>query len=138
MLALFLKILTDYYKPAGLIIVAIGFVWLGALLRGFSTDHFDTLFFSEAQAQTLEQKFDRRIADVEAKVDNLSSDFASSRRADIEREIFTLRVTSCMNTGTLRAVYEEQISKLIAEWRTVTRQYGASPPAPTCQDLGGR
>lgn len=133
MLVLVAKILTEHWKPFSLVIVALGFVYLGLMTDHYTVRYLDTFFISEVEAQGLS----KRIGDVETKVDSLTEDFKASRRALIERDVFRLRVEACMHeAGTARALYEDQIAKLVSEWRSVTGQLSGTPPAPTCGDLG--
>lgn len=127
------KVLTDHWKPAGLVIVALGFIWLGYKTNDFTIAALEPYFFSEAQAQSLQKRLD----DVEKKVDDLSESSNLREASRIESEIFRFRVESCMQPpGPLRTSFENQVAKLISEWRIVTRQAGATPPLPSCQELG--
>lgn len=122
------------WKGVSLLILAAGFAYLGFTTDEWTVEYFDRFFVSEVQAQSL----DRRIGDVEKKVDDLTRSVDSREASRLESEIFRLRVESCMQpAGPLRATYENQIAKLISEWRTVVRQPGGSPPVATCRDLGG-
>lgn len=136
-----LKLALDYiearWKVGGLVVVAGGMLWIGWNGRDMTLSQLDRMFFSDAQAQTLEQRFDMRIKGVEAKVAEIGEKVESTRRAGIESEIFKLRVEACMHAaGALRTQYEEQITKLIAEWRMLANQPTGMPPIPTCGDLG--
>lgn len=133
MWTLFVKTLSDHWKPSSLAILALGFVWLGFKTNDFTIEMLDPFFFSEAQAQGLE----KRIGALETKVDDLAGTIDDREAARIEGDIFKLRVDSCMlPAGELRASYENQIAKLITQWRLVTRQANGTPPVPSCRDLG--
>lgn len=137
MWTLFVKSLSDHWKPASLVILALGFVWLGFKANDLTVELLDPFFFSEAQAQVQAQGFEKRIGDLEGKVDDLADTIDEREAARIEGDIFKLRVDSCMlPAGELRASYENQIAKLTSQWRVVTRQPNGTPPVPSCRDLG--
>lgn len=131
---IFFTILREHWKSTGLAILALGFLWLGFSANDVTITYLDRFFWSEAQAQELGD----RVMEIEKKVDELAEDLKGGRRADIEADIFRLRVESCMQPpGPLRTMYEDQIAKKITEWRQVTGQPGGSPPTVTCRELRG-
>ena len=69
-------------------------------------------------------------------VGELSRDLKADRQYRLETEIFDARRRQCLALGPLRTSLAGQLSKLIAQWRSLTSNE-TGPAILTCPDLGG-
>jgi hypothetical protein len=125
------KYLTDIKVsvPAALLV---GLVWLGFKADDLSVQYLDRFFMTDAQAQEITD----RVIQLEGKVDGLGQKIDENRVAQIEREVFDLRIKQCTADGALRTLYADQLSKLVSEWRALTKQQGQPSSYVDCDDVG--
>jgi hypothetical protein len=114
------------------LVALVGLVVLGFKADDLTVGYLDEWFFSEAQAQGLSSK----VGEIESKVDDIGLKVDANRIATIEREIFRLRIESCMAVGALKTVYADQTAQLVAEWRRLTGSAGNPSTYVNCEDLG--
>ena len=131
----------DAWRKAGEMKVTVpavllaGLFWLGVKADTFTVDYLDDWFVTKAEAQEQLHQLESKVDQLEGKVDNLGKKFDTQRIADIEREVFKIRIDQCMSEGTLRQLYTTQITALITEWRTITDSLGNPPTLVSCDDL---
>jgi len=117
------------------IALVVGLMWLGYKADAFTVGYFSEWFITRAEAQEQLGQLEDKVDKLEGKVDALGNKFDTQRVADIEREVFKIRIDQCMSAGTLRQLYTTQITALIAEWRVITSSPGNPPTLVSCEDL---
>ena len=65
-------------------------------------------------------------------------DITTIRKAQIENQVFQKSIEVCTTAaGPLRNAYQQELSKLVDEWRQVVKNYNATPSQlKTCAELG--
>jgi hypothetical protein len=68
---------------------------------------------------------------------SLKADVAGNKKAQLESQIFQKSIDSCMSDGGLKIANQQELARLVGEWRSLVKDNGANPPTlKSCTDLG--
>jgi hypothetical protein len=126
-----LKAVSKMHVSVPLALLA-GLFWLGFNAQHTTVAYLSEFFVSRAQAQDIT----RRVEQLEESVKGLGTKIDNNRLAQLEAQVFQVRIQQCMAAGTLRSLYADQISRLVGEWRILTHSLGNPPTLVECKDLG--
>jgi hypothetical protein len=67
----------------------------------------------------------------------LKQEVTSAKKAQLESQIFQKSIDSCMSDDRLKIANQQELARLVGEWRSLVKDNGANPPTlKSCADLG--